>query len=143
MISGPIAGLPLRTWLGADRTLSDEQVAKRLTIGHEFGPDPGLFLGGLSGALIGGAIAPLMGVKGLAEVVGVALGVFVVALAGAAAQQLHGFRASFPARRPTTRRPSIAPLKALGIGPRLDIDAAEVALRPPVPQDRRQFPRQQ
>jgi hypothetical protein len=130
IVSDPIAGVPLRTWLGADRSLSDEQVGKRLTIGHEFGPDPGLVLGGLTGALIGGAIAPLLGARGMVAAFGVAAGAIVGAVAGAAAQQLLGFRVQLSRATADDEAAFDRALAALGVGGILDLAAAEAELGP-------------
>ena len=130
MISGPVAGLPLRTWLGADRSLTDEQVAKRLIIGHEFGPDPGLILGGLSGASIGGAIALLVVATGWAAVLGVVVGAVIVGIAGAATQQLLGFRAQLSRATSDDEAAFERAEAALGGGATPDLTAAEVELGP-------------
>jgi hypothetical protein len=130
IVSGPVAGLPLRSWLGADRSLSDVRVAKRLTIGHELGPDPGLFLGGLTGAFIGGAIAPLVGARGWAAALGLAVGALVGAVAGAAAQQLIGFRAQLSRATAEDEVAFDRALAALGEGSTCNLAAAEVELGP-------------
>lgn len=38
-----MAGKPIRFWIGAPKSMSDEEVAIRLMIGHEKAPDPGYF----------------------------------------------------------------------------------------------------
>ena len=100
LVSEPVAGLPLRFLLGAEGSLSDEQVAKRLIVGHELWPDPGLLRGGIVGALIGGAIAPLAGARGQAAALGIALGALFGGVAGMAAQQVLGFRAQLSQATP-------------------------------------------
>lgn len=130
LVSEPVAGLPLRTWLGADRSLSDERVARRLIIGHELGPDPGLLRGGLAGALIGGAIAPLLGARGRAAPFGIALGAVVGVVAGAAAQQLLGFRAQLSRATSGDEATFDRAVAALGVGSTPDLAAAEVVLGP-------------
>jgi hypothetical protein len=130
LVSEPVAGLPMRTWLGADRSLSDEQVAKRLIIGHELGPDPGLLYGGVSGALIGGAIAPLLGARGRDAALGIVVGAVAGAVVGAAAQQLLGFRDQFSRATPDDEAAFDLALAALGAGPEPDLPAAEAELGP-------------
>jgi hypothetical protein len=71
-VAESFAGRPLRNWLGADSSMSDEEVAIRLCIGHEKAADPGPgtaavggFLGfgvggGAAGAAVGAGVAVLM-----------------------------------------------------------------------------------
>jgi len=130
LVSEPVAGFPLRFLLGAPGSLSDEQVAKRLIVGHELWPDPGLLRGGLVGALLGGTIAPLTGARGQAAALGVAVGAVVGAVAGMAMQQVLGFRAQLSRATPDDEATFDRAVAALGAGTTPDLAAAEVELAP-------------
>jgi hypothetical protein len=128
----PILGLPMRLWLGAGKGLSDEQVALRLTIGHELAGDPGLALGALTGSVLSLPLAMLVVLavgSGPVAWLGL-LPAFAGLACGAAAEQLLGFRRQF--RRAGAREETafLQAATALGPGPTLDLDAAEFALKP-------------
>ncbi len=130
VVAVPVFGVPLRTWLGADRSLPDERVAKRLTVGHELAPDPGVLRGALPVGVAGGAIAPMLGIRGPSAILGVVAGMVVGALVGAAAEQLLGFRAQLVRATADDEATFDRALAALGTGPATDLAAAEAELVP-------------
>jgi hypothetical protein len=104
-------GRRLRDWLGADASMSDSEVAMRLTVGHEKSPDPGAgtaagggFLGGILGGAVGAGI-------------------------GAAAAVLGAFRDQFAAATDSDIQVFTAAEKALGSSTPLDLAAANSKLR--------------
>jgi hypothetical protein len=129
-VAEPVFGLPMRVWLGADAALSDERVGKRLTVGHELSPDPGVLRGALAG-ILAGAVAPLaLGARGRATALAAAAGAALGGLAGALAEQFLGFRRQYHRATDADERAFDRALAALGRGPALDLNAAEAALRP-------------
>jgi hypothetical protein len=132
MVAEPVFGLPMRTWLGADPALSDEQVGKRLTVGHEFSPDPGVLRGILAGALAGAVVPLVLGLRGRSAALAVPVGSALGGLAGALAQQFLGFRRQYQRATDADEHAFDQALAAAGQGQRpvLDQDAAEAALRP-------------
>lgn len=129
MVAEPILGRPMRAWLGADPALPDEQVGKRLTIGHELSPDPGVIQGVLIGG-ISGALAPLaLGLRGRTATLAVPVVAAFGSMAGALAQQFLGFRRQYRRATVADEQAFDQALVALGPGPRLDLDAAEAALQ--------------
>jgi hypothetical protein len=130
LVSEPVAGFPLRFLLGAPGLLSNEQVAKRLIVGHELWPDPGLLHGGLFGALLGGMVAPLTGARGRMIAISVAVGAIVGAVAGMAMQQVLGFRAQLFRATADDEATFDRAVAALGAGTTPDLAAAEVELAP-------------
>jgi len=129
-VAEPVLGLPMRVWLGADPTLSDEWVAKRLTVGHELSPDPGVIQGALMGALIGGVALAAFGLRGRTAALAVAMGSAFGGLSGALAQQYLVFYRQYHRATTTDMETFDRALPAFGPGPALDQDAAEAALRP-------------
>jgi hypothetical protein len=126
-VAEPVLGRTMRAWLGADPSHPDEEVGKRLTVGHEFATDPGVIAGALVGGLGGACIPPALGIRGrAAALVGAAVG----GVAGALAQQFLGFRAQYHRATGEDIGAFDAALAALGPGPLLDLDAAEIALQP-------------
>src|SRR5262249_14022953 len=122
-----VLGWPMRAWLGADPALPDEQVGRRLTVGHELAADPGVIGGALVGGLAGAWVPSAIGVRGrAAALVGAAVG----CLSGALAQQFLGFRAQYQRATGEDLEAFDSALAALGPGPSLDLDSAESALRP-------------
>jgi hypothetical protein len=130
VVSAPVFGIPLRTWLGADRSLADESVARRLTVGHELAPDPGALRGVILGGMAGTAIAPILGARGWPAPPGIVAGIVVVALIGVAAEQLLGFRAQLARATAEDEATFDRALSALGNGTAIDLAAAEVQLVP-------------
>ena len=130
VISASVFGRPLRAWLAADRSLPDERVAKRLTVGHELAADPGWVRGALAGGLVGGSVPPLAGIRGSTSIVGLIVGSIFGAVAGIGAEQLLGFRAELARANEEDEATFDRALAALGTGPTMDIDAAEAALGP-------------
>jgi hypothetical protein len=130
VVSVPIFGVPLRIWLGADRSLPDETVGKRLTVGHELAPDPGVLRGALLVGVAAAAIAPMLGMRGWSAILGVAAGVVVGALVGAAAEQLLGFRAQLRRATADDEATFDRALSALGNATAIDLAAAEAELVP-------------
>jgi hypothetical protein len=129
-VAEPVFGLPMRTWLGADPALVDEQVGKRLTVGHELSPDPGVLRGALAGALAGAVVPVVCGLRGRGAALAIPVGSTLGALAGALAEQFLGFRRQYQRATDADERVFDRALAALGRGPVLDPDAAEAALRP-------------
>lgn len=127
IVAEPVLGRSMRSWLGPDPALSDEQVGKRLTVGHELAQDPGVIGGALIGALAGALVPSALGVDGRAAAL---LGAAFGGLAGALAQQLLGFHHQFHRAADEDVDAFDSALAALGPGPSLDLDAAEAALRP-------------
>lgn len=126
-VAEPVLGRPMRAWLGADPSHSDEQVGKRLTVGHEFATDPGMIGGALVGGLAGAWVPSALGVRGrAAALVGAAVG----GVAGALAQQFLGFRRQYHRATDEDMDAFDSALDAMGPGPSLDLDAAEAALQP-------------
>jgi hypothetical protein len=132
ILAEPVFGLPMRTWLGADPALSDEQVGKRLTIGHELSPDPGVVRGAVAGALAGAVVPLVLGLRGRSAALAVPVGSALGGLAGALAEQFLGFRRQYQRATDADERAFDQALAAAGRGqgPALDQDAAEAALRP-------------
>lgn len=113
------AGRPMRDWLGADSSMSDEEVAIRLCIGHEKGPDPGAgtaAAGAVVGFIGGFAVpAPGSGVGGAAAGAGVAV--------------LMGFRAQFAAATDADVQVFRSAEANLGTAQPLNLGAAKSTLR--------------
>jgi hypothetical protein len=130
ILAEPVFGLPMRTWLGADPTLSDERVGKRLTVGHELSPDPGVLRGALAGALAGAVVPLVSSLRGPSAALAVPVGSALGGLAGALAQQFLGFRRQYQQATDADEHAFDQALAALGQGPVLDQGAAEAALRP-------------
>jgi hypothetical protein len=132
LVGRPILGRTMRRWVGAPHALTDQQVALRLTIGHELAGDPGLVLGALAGAVLIMPMSTIMVLelgRGLAAGLGI-LPALVGLAAGAAAEQLLGFRRQFRRAGPSDEAAFLHAAEALGPGPKLDLDAAEQALQP-------------
>lgn len=129
-VAEPVFGLPMRGWLGADPGMSDERVGRRLTVGHELSPDPGVLRGVVVGALAGAAVPLAAGLRGRTAVLAVPVGSALGGLAGALAEQFLGFRRQYHRATDASERQFERALAALGPGPVLDLDAAETALRP-------------
>jgi hypothetical protein len=100
----------LRDWLGADSTLTDEEVAIRLTVGHEKAPDPG------AGTAAGGAIP------------GWIAGGPIGAGAGAAIAILEAFRTQYSKATPTDVTNFRSAETNLGPGTKLDLKSADTTL---------------
>jgi hypothetical protein len=129
-VAEPVLGRPMRAWLGADPALSDEQVGKRLTVGHELSMDPGWFRGALFGGLAGAAIPLVLGLQGRPAAFAIPVGSAFGGLSGALAQQFLGFRRQYQRATAGDEAAFDRALAAAGPGPVLDLDAAEDALRP-------------
>lgn len=109
-VSERFVGRKLRDWIGADDALSDEEVALRLTIGHEKAADPG------AGTIAGGAL------------VGGALGGLVGAGAGAALNVLDSFRTQYSRATAADVTVFLSAEKNFGAGTKLDLAAADSTL---------------
>ncbi len=120
----------MRAWLGADPALSDEQVGKRLTVGHELSTDPGWFRGALFGGLAGAAIPLVLGLPGRTAAIAIPVGSALGGLSGALAQQFLGFRRQYQRAADADEAAFDRALAAAGAGPMLNLDAVEDALRP-------------
>lgn len=130
IVAEPVLGRPLRDWLGADPSVPDDRVGKRLTVGHELFPDPGVFEGALIGGLAGALVPMVLGLRGRAAAVGVPAGSAIGGLAGVLAQQFLGFRRQYRRATEDDERAFDAALAAAGPGPSLDLAAVEDAIRP-------------
>ena len=132
LVSRPLLGPSMRFWIGAAHALSDEQVALRLTIGHELARDPGLWKGAGCGGLFAGILAwPVTDRLGPSGQLGaVALAGCLGMVAGAALEHLLGFRRQFGRAGQPEELAFLRAAVALGEGPSMDLDAAERELRP-------------
>ncbi len=109
-------GRRLRDWLEAPDSMSKEEVALRLIIGHELAPDPSITDAMIGGAFGGGISPPGSGPAGAA--------------AGAAHAMLNGFKRQF---KQATDQDVLAFRQAnvaLGTALTMDMSAAETALKP-------------
>ena len=109
-VAESFVGRPLRNWLGADPSMSNEEVAIRLCVGHEKAADPGPGTA-ILGFIIGAGV-PLPG----------------TAPAGAAGAVLMQFRAQFAAATDGDVTVFKSAEMALGTGQRLNLVAAKSVL---------------
>ncbi|MGO4888906.1 hypothetical protein ACJ2A9_14215 [Anaerobacillus sp. MEB173] len=112
IVSRPVLGIPMRHHIGIPASLSDRDVALRLTIGHELSPDPNVLLAGTIGTGIPGT-GPLLGG-------GIALYYEI----------WTSYRNQFFSVKPEDVLAFNIALKALGTNLILNMNAAEVALIP-------------
>ena len=120
-------GRRLRDWIGADDTMTNEEVALRLTVGHEKDADPGpataaggAVVGGVAGAVGGGLLAGKWGAIG-----GGAAGAGL----GAAGAVLLGFRDQFNACTTGDVQNFNDGVNSLGVGGKLNGTAALAKLK--------------
>lgn len=102
-VSESFFGRSLRDWIGAPELMLDDEVARRLIIGHEKSSDPG------KGTAIGGWL--------------------IAGVLGAATAVLGAFREQFAACTAADVAACLQAEKALGTAPVLAVTAAEEALR--------------
>jgi hypothetical protein len=137
-------GARLRDWMRAPLAMSAEEVALRLTIGHEKRPDPsvGTVVAGATGGLGEIAIPAALGGIGIPAVLG-GIGIlapFVIGpvdaleistgpVAGAARAVLNAFRVQFAACTQADIQVFRSAERALGTGRPLNIAAAQAMLR--------------
>jgi hypothetical protein len=119
-------GRRLRDWMDAPGGMSAEEVAIRLTVGHEKRPDPGIDTV-IEGAIEGEARPGLLGtlVPGPSAVLDFATGAF----AGAASAVLNAFRAQFAACTANDVEIFRSAVSDLGSGKPLNGGAAAARLR--------------
>jgi Domain of unknown function (DUF4157) len=113
-------GRRLRDWLEAPNSMSKEEVALRLIIGHELAPDPSI-KDAMIGAAIGGVIGGIIGPPGSGP---------TSAALDAARAMLDGFKRQF---KQATDQDVLAFRQAnvaLGTALTMDMSAAETALKP-------------
>lgn len=126
-------GARLRDWMRAPLAMSAEEVALRLTIGHEKGPDPsvGTVVAGATGGL--GGIGMFTGGIGIlaTSVIGPvdALEISTGPVAGAARAVLNAFRVQFAACTQADIQVFRSAERALGTGRPLNTAAAQAMLR--------------
>lgn len=112
-VSRLVLGAPMRYHIGIPASLSDHDVAIRLTIGHELSPDPNVPIAGVIGALTIPGAGPLIG-GGIASYYEI----------------WSSYRSQFFSVKPEDVLAFNAALKALGTSLILNMDAADVALIP-------------
>lgn len=126
-VSQSFAGRPLRDWLGAPASMTDEEVAIRLCVGHEKAPDPGLGTAA-GGAAVGGGVGAAGGAR-LGGWVGAAIGGAAGALIGAPAAVLDAFRTQFAAATASDVQVFRSAVRGLGTGSPLDLAAGSAIAR--------------
>ena len=111
-VSRHVLGIRMRDHIGIPKELSDDDVALRLTIGHELSPDPNVLLAGILGA----AFPPGLPLGG--------------ASAAIYYEIWNSYRNQFFSVKPEDIAAFVIALNALGTNPLLNMDLAEVALLP-------------